>query len=224
MLHLICWAEPACWEAAARISSRTSICSIAWSFFLLSDIVTSWWSVHSGDLAGCEQNVVWWLLWSVPETELPGAGPAKQKTMGPGSSSGVWAWSARLKQGRMIVRSQISTDWPHFYKLFKGGGREASVGFFSQGVALCHFQCKWNFILINYYPTLEFSEMGCFLFSSLFHLLPLTLNDCRFVISLSSSGYKTVMDVKDTYIMPLDLDLYSMLLLTKEKNIKLKCE
>lgn len=57
------------------------------------------------------------------------------------------------------------------------------------------------------------------MFYSLFHLLPLTLNDCTFVISISSSGYKPAMDVKDIYIMPVDLDLYSMLLLKKKEKI-----
>lgn len=35
----------------------------------------------------------------------------------------------------------------------------------------------------------------------------------------SAAGYRPAMDVKDTYIVPVDLDLYSMLL-SKEKKKK----
>lgn len=168
MLHLICWAEPACWEAGARISSRTTICSIAWSFFYF---VTLLEAVdlynYSGDPARCEQNAVWSLLWSVAGTEFPRAGQAQNKNMGPGPSSGVWAWRARLKQEKMIVWLQISTDWPHFHELFKGWEEGKPQLVSSAKVFLRHFQCKWNLVLINYYPEsyLEFSEIRGSFFS-----------------------------------------------------------
>lgn len=136
----------------------------------------------------------------------------KPRALDPAVGSGheVPGWSRKkwLCANRSSQTDHISVSWLR-------DGREASIGFFSQG--FCHFQCKWIFGLINHYPELEFSEIGGSFFSSLFHLLRLPLSECRFVISTSSSGYKPAMDVKETYIVPVDLDLYSMLLLKRKK-------